>query len=109
MQTGIGAVTVKAPRVRDRNGELRSSSSILPRALGTAQVRMEEANQCILVVMGATAEGKKELVALTDGFRESAQSWKDVLLDMKRRGLQYDPQDRGREVNLRGLAQRLTR
>ena len=53
---------------------------------------MEEANQCILVVMGATAEGKKELVALTDGFRESAQSWKDVLLDMKRRGLQYDPQ-----------------
>ena len=55
-------------------------------------VRMEEANQCILVVMGATAEGKKELVALTDGFRESTQSWKDLLLDMKRRGLQYDPQ-----------------
>ena len=32
-------------------------------------VRMEEANQCILVVMGATADGKKELVALTDGVR----------------------------------------
>ena len=55
-------------------------------------VRMEAANQCILVVMGATAEGKKELVALTDGFRESEQSWKEVLLDMKRRGLTHDPQ-----------------
>ena len=165
VQTGIGAVTVKAPRVRDRAGELRYSSSILPPYLrrtktmeellpwlylkgistggfsealaallgrdapglsaGTISrlkalwqdehaqwekrslvhkryvylwvdgihfgVRMEEANQCILVVMGATAEGKKELVALTDGFRESAQSWKEVLLDMKRRGLKIDP------------------
>ena len=53
---------------------------------------MEAANECILVVMGATAEGKKELVALTDGFRESEQSWKEVLLDMKRRGLTHDPQ-----------------
>ena len=165
VQTGIGAVTVKAPRVRDRSGELRFSSSILPPYLrrtktieellpwlylkgistggfaealavllgrdapglsaGTISrlkavwqvehahwekrslahkryvylwvdgihfgVRMEEANQCILVVMGATADGKKELVALTDGFRESAQSWKEVLLDMKRRGLKIDP------------------
>ena len=165
VQTGIGAVTVKAPRVRDRSGELRFSSSILPPYLrrtttieellpwlylkgistggfgealatllgrdapglsaGTISrlkavwqeehahwekrslahkryvylwvdgihfgVRMEEANQCILVVMGATADGKKELVALTDGFRESAQSWQEVLLDMKRRGLKVDP------------------
>ena len=45
-----------------------------------------------VVVMGATVEGKKELVALTDGFRESEQSWKDVLLDMRRRGLKHDPQ-----------------
>lgn len=166
IQTGIGAVTVKAPRVRDRAGELRFASSILPPYLrrsktleellpwlylkgvstggfsealaamlgrdapglsaGTISrlkaiwqeehtqwerrslahkryvylwvdgihfgVRMEEANQCILVVMGATAEGKKELVALTDGFRESEQSWKEVLLDLKRRGLKHDPQ-----------------
>jgi putative transposase len=166
IQTGIGEVAVKAPRVRDRAGQLRFSSSILPPYLrrtktieellpwlylkgistggfaealaallgrdapglsaGTISrlkavwqeehshwekrslahkryvylwvdgihfgVRMEEANQCILVVMGATAEGKKELVALTDGFRESEQSWKDVLLDMKRRGLKHDPQ-----------------
>ena len=166
VQTGIGAVTVKAPRVRDRAGELRFASSILPSYLrrtrtmeellpwlylkgistggfaealaallgrdapglsaGTISrlkavwqeehaqwerrslahkryvylwvdgihfgVRMEEANQCILVVMGATAEGKKELVALTDGFRESEASWKELLLDLKRRGLKHDPQ-----------------
>ena len=165
VQTGIGAVAVNAPRVRDRSGELRFSSSILPPYLrrtktieewlpwlylkgistggfaealavllgrdapglsaGTISrlkavwqeehahwekrslahkryvylwvdgihfgVRMEEANQCILVVMGATADGKKELVALTDGLRESAQSWKELLLDMKRRGLKIDP------------------
>ena len=53
--------------------------------------RVEEANQCILVVMGATAEAKKELVALCDGFRESEQSWKEVLLDLKQRGLKIDP------------------
>ena len=166
VQTGIGAVAVKAPRVRDRTGELRFASAILPPYLRRTKtmeellpwlylkgistggfsdalaallgrdapglsastisrlkavwqeeharwerrslehkryvylwvdgihfgVRMEEANQCILVVMGATVDGKKELVALTDGFRESAQSWKDVLLDMKRRGLKHDPQ-----------------
>ena len=165
IQTGIGDVPVKAPRVRDRTGEVRFSSSILPRYLrrtktieellpwlylkgistggfsealasllgrdapglsaGTISrlkavwqdehahwekrslvnkryvylwvdgihfgVRLEEANQCILVVIGATAEGKKELVALADGFRESEQSWKEVLMDLKRRGLTIDP------------------
>lgn len=54
-------------------------------------VRLEEANQCILVVIGATAEGKKELLALTDGFRESEESWKDVLRDLQRRGVTVDP------------------
>ena len=165
IQTGIGDVPVKAPRVRDRVGQLRFSSSILPpylrrtktieemlpwlylKGISTGEfsealaallgrdapglsagtisrlkavwqdehgqwekrslahkryvylwvdgihfgVRLEEANQCILVVMGATAEGKKELVALCDGFRESEQSWKEVLLDLKRRGLKIDP------------------
>jgi putative transposase len=165
IQTGIGDVAVKAPRVRDRAGQLRFSSSILPPYLrrtktieellpwlylkgistggfsealaallgrdapglsaGTISrlkavwqdehahwdkrslahkryvylwvdgihfgVRLEEANQCILVVMGATAEGQKELVALSDGFRESEQSWKALLLDLKRRGLKIDP------------------
>ena len=165
IQTGIGEVLVKAPRVRDRIGRLHFSSSILPRYLrrtktieellpwlylkgistggfsealaallgrdapglsaGTISrlkavwqdeharwekrslahqryvylwvdgihfgVRLEEANQCILVVMGATAEGKKELLALCDGFRESEQSWKEVLMDLKKRGLKIDP------------------
>ena len=50
-------------------------------------MRLEEATQCILVVIGSTAEGKKELLALTDGFRESEESWKDVLRDLPRRGL----------------------
>jgi putative transposase len=165
IQTGLGDVPVKAPRVRDRVGQLRFRSSILPpylrrtktieellpwlylkgistggfaealaallgrdapglsagtisrlkavwqaeharwekRSLAHKQyvylwvdgihfgVRMEEANQCILVVMGATAEGKKELVALNDGFRESESSWKELLLGLKRRGLKVDP------------------
>ena len=43
--------------------------------------------QCILVIIGATAEGKKELVAIQDGYRESEQSWRELLLDMKARGL----------------------
>ncbi|MBU6432464.1 MAG: IS256 family transposase [Nitrospirae bacterium] len=165
IQTGLGDVSVKAPRVRDRTGTIRFASSILPpylrrtqtieallpwlylkgistgefgealtallgphapglsagtisrlqaawqheharwerRDLGSTPyvylwvdgihfgVRLEEANQCLLVVIGATAEGKKELLALTDGFRESEESWKDVLLDLKRRGLTVDP------------------
>jgi hypothetical protein len=44
------------------------------------------------VIIGATADGKKELVGLADGIRESAQSWKELLLDLKRRGLTIDPQ-----------------
>jgi putative transposase len=54
-------------------------------------IRLEEDRQCILVLMGATAEGKKELIAVVDGFRESEQSWKGLLLDVKARGLKIDP------------------
>jgi transposase-like protein len=46
----------------------------------------------LLVIIGATAEGRKELVAIWDGYRESEQSWKEVLLDLKRRGLRQGPQ-----------------
>jgi Transposase, Mutator family len=45
-----------------------------------------------LVIIGATPEGKKELIGLTDGVRESAQSWKELLLDLKRRGLSMGPE-----------------
>jgi putative transposase len=165
IQTGLGQVAVKAPRVHDRSGQVRFNSSIVPRYLRRSRsieellpwlylkgissgefsealgallgadapglsaatisrlksvwleeharwerrslahkqyvylwvdgihfgVRLEEANQCILVVIGATPEGRKELLALADGFRESEQSWKEVLLGLKKRGLKIDP------------------
>jgi len=55
-------------------------------------IRLEEDRQCILVLMGATADGRKELIAIADGYRESAQSWQALLLDVKARGLAIDPQ-----------------
>lgn len=165
IQTGIGEVAVKAPRARDRAGEIKFQSSLLPaylrrtrsieellpwlylkglstgdfsealaallgkdaRGLSAATisrlkevwkgeyehwtrrdlsgkhivylwvdgvhfgVRMEDASQCILVIIGATADGKKELLAMLDGYRESAESWKELLLDLKQRGLKIDP------------------
>jgi putative transposase len=165
IQTGIGEVAVRAPRARDRAGEIKFHSSILPaylrrtrsleellpwlylkgvstgdfsealaallgkdaRGLSAATisrlkevwkseyehwtrrdlhgknfvylwvdgvhfgVRLEDASQCILVVIGATVDGKKELLAMLDGYRESAASWKELLLDLKQRGLTIDP------------------
>ena len=165
IQTGIGEVAVKAPRARDREGEIKFRSSILPaylrrtrsieellpwlylKGLSTGDfsealaallgkgapglsaatisrlkelwkgeyerwskrdltgrnfayiwvdgvhfgVRLEDASQCILVIIGATADGKKELLAMSDGYRESADSWKELLLDLKQRGLTIDP------------------
>jgi putative transposase len=170
VMTGIGAVAVRCPRVRDRVGEggerIRFSSAILPpyarrskslevlipilylKGISTGdfeealiallgkdagglsastigrlkeawsdehtrwskrdlsakryvyfwvdgihvQARLEEAAQCLLVIIGATPEGKKELVGLIDGVRESAQSWKELLLDLQRRGLAMGPE-----------------
>ena len=166
IQTGMGQVAVKAPRVHDRSGQGRFSSSLVPRYLrrtrsieellpwlylkgissgefsealaallgadapglspGTISrlkavwlkehahweqrslankryvylwvdgihfgVRLDAANQCILVVIGATPEGRKELVVLADGFRESEQSWKEGLLGLKNRGMKIDPE-----------------
>ena len=54
-------------------------------------IRLEQDRQCILVLMGATAEGKKELIAVADGYRESEQSWKELLLDCQARGLTIEP------------------
>ena len=56
------------------------------------EARLEDEKQCILVVIGATPEGKKELVGFTDGARESAQDWRALLLDLKRRGLDARPE-----------------
>lgn len=166
IQTGIGAVEVAVPRVRDRERKVRFTSAILPPYLRRTRtleellpwlylkevstgdfqealtallgrdapglsastisrlketwkedyrrwsqrdlsnrryvylwadgihfgVRMEDAAQCILVVIGATADGKKELLALADGYRESEASWREVLLDLRARGLAVNPQ-----------------
>lgn len=55
------------------------------------QAPLENENQCILVILGATPEGKKELLGFTDGYRESTQSWLELLLDLKARGLRIPP------------------
>lgn len=55
------------------------------------QARLEDEKQCILVLIGATPEGKKELLGFTDGARESAQDWRELLLDLKARGLSTAP------------------
>ena len=55
-------------------------------------VRLEEDRQCLLVLMGATADGTKELIAVVDGVRESELSWKELLLNLKSRGLEAAPE-----------------
>lgn len=169
IQSGVGAVTVKAPRVRDRHSQpaerIRFSSAILPPYLRRTKsieelipwlylkgvstgdfsdalsaivgkdgpglspatvsrlktiwqqdfnkwlrrdlsnkryvyfwadgiycnVRMDD-RHCLLVIIGATEDGNKELVALEGGFRESELSWNEVLFDLKGRGLSNGPQ-----------------
>ena len=68
------------------------------------QARLEEDAQCLLVIIGATPEGKKELVGLTDGVRESVQSWRELLLDLRRRGLSIGTRACGRRRRTRLLA-----
>ena len=51
------------------------------------KVRLEQDKVCLLVMIGVRADGTKELVALADGFRESSESWADLLRDCKRRGM----------------------
>ena len=55
------------------------------------QARMEPTAECMLVVIGATPEGKKELLGFQVGLRESAQSWRELLADLKARGLAAPP------------------
>ena len=56
------------------------------------QARMEDQAECMLVLIGATPEGKKELVGFQVGIRESTQSWRELLVDVKRRGLSIAPE-----------------
>jgi transposase-like protein len=54
-------------------------------------VRLDTDRQCLLVIIGATADGRKELIAIADGFRESADSWRSLLRELKQRGLTQGP------------------
>ena len=54
-------------------------------------VRLDDERQCLLVIIGATADGRKQLLAVHDGFRESELSWTEVLQELKARGLQVAP------------------
>ncbi len=54
-------------------------------------VRLDNEKNCILVIMGADENGNKELITVTDGYRESKIAWKEQLLDLRNRGLSIDP------------------
>src|SRR5437763_2611687 len=56
------------------------------------QARLEDTKQCILVIIGATPEGKKGVLGCSDGARESAQEWRELLLDLQNRGLVIAPE-----------------
>lgn len=56
-----------------------------------SNIRLDDERQCLLVVIGALADGRKQLLAVHDGFRESELSWKELLEDLKSRGLKLPP------------------
>jgi len=56
------------------------------------QARMEDHSERMLVLIGATPEGKKELIGFQVGVRESAQSWRELLVEVKQRGLKIAPE-----------------
>lgn len=55
-------------------------------------IRLTHERPCVLVVVGATPDGRKEVVAIQDGCRESEESWRELLLDLKQRGLTEGPE-----------------
>ncbi len=54
-------------------------------------IRLEECRPCLLVIIGALADGNKEVVGIYDGHRESKESWKEALHDLKKRGISIEP------------------
>jgi transposase-like protein len=56
-----------------------------------SNIRLDDERQCLLIVIGALADGRKQLLAVHDGFRESELSWKELLEDLKSRGLKLPP------------------
>ena len=82
----IWAKPARGPRPRSGKGWMAEGDGVY------LQARMEEQAECMLVLIGATPEGKKELVGFQVGVRESAQSWRELLVDVKRRGLGLAPE-----------------
>jgi len=54
-------------------------------------VRLDDQRSCLLIIMGADEHGNKELIAVNDGYRESKTAWKEILIDLKQRGLKEGP------------------
>jgi putative transposase len=89
---GLSASTIGRLKEAWSDEHARWSKRDLSAKPYNVQARLEDEAQCLLVIIGATPEGKKELVGLIDGVRESSQSWKGLLLDLKRRGLSMGPE-----------------
>jgi transposase-like protein len=92
VMTAAGAVQVRAPRLNDKRVEEQTgarkrfrSVTLPPWCRRSPKVAEVLALLCLLVIVGVRAEGTKELVALADGYRESAGSWADLLRDCARR------------------------
>ena len=95
IMTGISPVDIKVPKTRDRGGQcwvneyedwrtrdLSKENYVYIWADGIYfNIRSDDAKQCILVIMGVTSGGKKEFLAIEDGYRESEQSWTEVLIN----------------------------
>jgi len=89
--SGIGPIKVRQPRVR-RQRDLSQKRYVYWWADGVYfNVRLDEERTCVLVLIGATEDGTKELLAVVDGYRESAQSWRELLQQLKRLGLSTAP------------------
>ena len=80
----------------------RGATSMCGRTASTCRRGWKPHAECMLVLIGATPEGKKELVGFQTGVRESAQSWRELLVDLKARGLAIaaGPGDRRRRARL---------
>ena len=97
--SGLSATTVvrlkalwEAEHVEWENRSLEGKRYVYIWADGVYfNIRLEDDRQCILVLIGAKEDGRKELVAIADGYRESEEGWREMLLDLRSRGLKIPP------------------
>jgi len=85
--------TITCPRIRLFKHALSQKRYVYWWADGVYfNVRLDEERTCVLVLIGATEDGTKELIAVVDGYRESTQSWRELLQQLKRPGLSTAPE-----------------